>query len=189
MGIDIVKKHVRKGGRTAPVSENIYLRLLAKLYAFLSRRTGARFNRVVAKRLCMSRTSRMPVSTSKLAVAMRGKGEEKVAVVVAKITNDTRYTQPMPKVTVCALAFTDTARARIEAAGGKCMTFDQLAIARPTGQNCVLLRGKRKARTAYKYFGKAPGTSNSTTRPRLLSVGRKFETARGRRASRGYKNK
>ena len=46
--------------------------------------------------------------------------------------------------------------------------------------------GKRSARKACKYFG-APGVPNSKTRPLVRSKGRKFERARGRRASRGYK--
>jgi len=37
---------VKKGGRTAPVSENVYLRVLVKLYRFLTRRTDSSFNKV-----------------------------------------------------------------------------------------------------------------------------------------------
>merc|ERR1719293_75905 len=101
--------------------------------------------------------------------------------------DDRRMTE-VPKLTVCALRFTETARARILKAGGECMTFDKLALRAPLGQGTVLLRGPTKARTAQKYMGKAPGVPNSTTRPRLRSCGRKFEMARGRRRSRGYKN-
>ena len=39
------------------------------------------------------------------------------------------------------------------------MTFDQLALERPTGKNCVLLRGQKTSREACKHFGKAPGES------------------------------
>ncbi len=38
-------------------------------------------------------------------------------------------------------------------AGGECLTFDQLALERPTGKNCVLLRGQKTAREAVKHFG------------------------------------
>ena len=48
--------------------------------------------------------------------------------------------------------------------------------------------GPRKSREAEKHFGPAPGTPGSTTKPYVRSKGRKFERARGRRASRGYKN-
>ena len=86
----------------------------------------------------MTKTNRPPVSTSKLSKLMKNKGAEKIAVVVGKVTDDSRMTTLGP-ITVCALAFSDTARARIVAANGKCLTFDQLAIERPTGSNCVLI--------------------------------------------------
>ncbi len=56
----------------------------------------------------------------------------------------------------------------------------------PKGTNTVLLRGRRTARTATKHFG-APGTPGSSARPRVRSEGRKFERARGRRNSCGFK--
>jgi hypothetical protein len=49
MGIDIKaggRKATKKHGRSAPVSENLYLRLIVKLYRFLARRTGTKFNKV-----------------------------------------------------------------------------------------------------------------------------------------------
>merc|ERR1711953_1429859 len=52
---------------------------------------------------------------------------------------------------------TEAARARILAAGGEIITFDQLALQAPKGQNTVLLQGPRKQRTACKHFGPAPG--------------------------------
>lgn len=44
-----------------------------QLYAFLVRRTDSKFNKVVLKRLFMSRTNRPPLSLSKLATFMKGK--------------------------------------------------------------------------------------------------------------------
>lgn len=62
--------------------------------------------------------------------------EDKIAVVVGAVTDDIRvYDVPALKVT--ALRFTETARARIEKAGGECLTFDQLALRAPLGQNTV----------------------------------------------------
>jgi large subunit ribosomal protein L18e len=87
----------------------------------------------------MSRINRPPVSLSKLAVNMKGQ-EGKTAVVVGTITNDARLIE-IPKMKVCALRFTDLARTRIVAAGGECMTFDQLALKAPKGQNTILLQG------------------------------------------------
>ena len=70
-------------------------------------------------------------SLSKLAAFM-AKAEGKIAVLVGTVTDDVRLYE-VPKLKVCALKFTETARARIIAAGGECMTFDQLATVAPTG--------------------------------------------------------
>merc|ERR1712113_979921 len=122
---------------------------------------------------------------SKLIKCMESK-EGKIAVVVGTVTDDKR-TYEVPAVTVCALRFTETARARITKAGGECLTFDKLALRSPLGQGTVLLRGPVKAREAERHFGKAPGVPDSSTKPYVRSKGRKFESARGKRKSRGYK--
>ena len=114
----------------------------------------------------------------------------KIAVVVGTITNDVRLLDGINlKFTVAALRATDAARARIVAAGGEVITFDQLALRAPTGTNCVLLRGALKSREVYKHFGRAPGVPHSSTKPytRNSTKSRKFESARGRRGSCGYK--
>ena len=128
--------------RTAPKSENVYLRLLVKLYRFLARRTDSDFNKTVLKRLFMSKINRPPLSLSKLAKFMKDKGTGKIAAIVGTVTDDSRMFE-VPALKVCALRFTETARARILKAGGECMTFDQLALAAPTGDNVVLLRGPK----------------------------------------------
>jgi len=88
---------------------------------------------------------------------------------------------------VCALRVTERARARILKAGGTILTFDQLAVRAPTGKNTVLVQGVRTSREANKHFGPAPGLPGSHTKPYVRSKGRKFERARGRRSSCGYK--
>uniref|UniRef100_A0A3Q2CMU1 Ribosomal protein L18 n=1 Tax=Cyprinodon variegatus TaxID=28743 RepID=A0A3Q2CMU1_CYPVA len=187
-GVDIRHNKDRKVHRKEPKSEDIYLRLLVKLYRFLARRTNAPFNRVVLKRLFMSRSNRPPISISRLIRKMKLAGREnKVAVVVGTVTDDIRI-QEIPKLKICALRVTDGARRRILKAGGQVMTFDQLALSSPKGHGTVLLSGPRKAREVYRHFGKAPGTPHSHTKPYVRSKGRKFERARGRRSSRGYKN-
>ncbi len=158
--------------------------LFAQLYRFLARRTDSKFNETVLKRLFMSKTNRPPLSLSKLAKFMKGK-EGKVAAIVGTVTDDVRL-YDVPALKVCALRFTETARARIIKAGGECMTFDQLALAAPTGEGVVLLRGPKNSREAVKHFG-APGVPHSSVKPYVRHKGRKFEKARGRRASRGYK--
>merc|ERR1712073_208187 len=158
-------KNDRKVRRTEPKSQDIYLRLLVKLYRFLARRSEAKFNRIILKRLFMSKINRPPLSISRLVRNMKKAGNaEKIAVVVGTVTNDIRILK----------------------AGGEIITFDQLALRAPTGKNTILLQGPRKAREAVKHFG-AAGTPHSHAKPFVRAKGRKFERARGRRQSRGYK--
>ncbi|KAH3872634.1 60S ribosomal protein L18-like [Dreissena polymorpha] len=187
MGIDISHRFKRKVRRTAPKSDDIYLRLLVKLYRFLARRTNAKFNKIVLKRLFMSKINRPPVSIAKLTRMMKKSGrEDKTAVVVGTVTDDLRLLK-IPKLKVCALRVTERARGRILKAGGEILTFDQLALKAPKGRNTVLMQGRRNAREANRHFGPAPGVPHSKTAPFVRSKGRKFEKARGRRSSRGYK--
>ncbi|KAF6228472.1 hypothetical protein HO133_008202 [Letharia lupina] len=190
MGIDLDRHHVRSTHRKAPKSDNVYLKLLVKLYRFLARKTDSNFNKVVLRRLFMSRTNRPPLSLSRLCMlASRGTREkiaptEKTIVVIGTITDDTRLLKVPEKLTIAALHFTATARARIEKAGGECLTMDQLALRAPTGSNTLLLRGPKNAREAVKHFGFGP---HKGKKPYVESKGRKFERARGRRRSRGFK--
>lgn len=127
----------------------------------------------------MSRVNAPPMTISRIATNMKGK-ESKIAVLVSTVTDDSRFME-VPKMRVCALKFTESARARIIAAGGECLTFDQLALLEPKGANTVLLRGKKNSREAVRYFGLAPGQKGSHTKPKVRSKGRKFEMARLRR--------
>merc|ERR1711862_172921 len=186
MGIDIRHNKDRKVHRTEPKSDDIYLRLLVKLYRFLARRTNAKFNKIVLKRLFMSKTNRPPLSLARLVRHMKKEGRaELTAVVAGTITDDVRILE-IPKLKVCALRVTAGARARILKAGGEIITFDQLALRAPTGKKTVMIQGPRKARTAERHFG-AAGRPGSHVKPFTRSKGRKFESARGRRESRGYK--
>jgi large subunit ribosomal protein L18e len=89
-------------------------------------------------------------------------------------------------MTICALRVTEKARERILKAGREIITFDQLALRASTGKNTVLLQGQRKSREPNRQFG-APGVPGSHVKPFVHSKGRKFERARGRRKSTGYK--
>ncbi|URD84680.1 auxin-repressed protein [Musa troglodytarum] len=186
IGIDLVAGgRSKKARRTAPKSDDVYLKLLVKLYRFLVRRTGSKFNAVILKRLFMSKINRPPISLKRLITFMNGK-DNKIAVIVGTVTDDKRVYE-VPALKVTALRFTETARARILKAGGECLTFDLLALRAPLGQNTVLLRGPKNARDAARHFGKAPGVPHSHTKPYVRSKGRKFERARGRRNSRGFR--
>jgi large subunit ribosomal protein L18e len=191
MGIDLKAGGRRTGHKTSSVavkSANPYNRLLIKLYKFLARRTESKFAATVAKRLHMSKVNQPPIGLNRLARYMTNK-DGKTAVVVAKVTDDVRMME-CPKMSVCALAFTETARKRILAAGGECLTFDQLALRAPKGTNTVLLRGP-KSRSAQAHWGHRTTVTNPHThdgvKPYVRSKGRKFEKARGRRSSRGFK--
>ena len=180
-------RYVGHKNRTNPESNNVYLKLLVQLYRFLARRTGSKFNAIVLKRLYMSKINRPPMSISNVVRNMKGR-EGAAAVVVGVVTDDVRFFQAdVPQLTVCALRFTAGARAKIVKAGGECITFDQLAMRDPTGSNTVLLRGKKNNRESVRHFG-TPGAIGPGVKPFVRAKGRKFEKARGKRKSRGYRN-
>jgi large subunit ribosomal protein L18e len=191
MGIDI-KAGGRRVGHSSSMksikSQNPYNRLLIKLYKFLARRTDSKFCATVTKRLHMSKVNQPPMGLHRLAKYM-AKKDGKTAVIVGKVTDDVRMLE-CPKLSVCALGFTENARKRILASGGECITLDQLALRAPKGSNTVLLRGP-KSREALSHFGHSTSVNNPHThdgvKPYVRSKGRKFERARGRRRSRGFK--
>ncbi|KAG6375064.1 ribosomal protein L18e/L15P [Boletus reticuloceps] len=185
MGIDLKAHHVRKAQRTAPKSEDPYLLLLVKLYRFLARRTDSKFNKVILHRLFLSKINHPPISLSRIVKETSATPglASKIVVTVGTVTDDVRLTE-VPKLTVAALRFTQAAKERILKAGGEALTLDQLALRSPTGSNTVLLRGKRNTREAVKHFGMGP---HKNKKPYTISKGRKFERARGRRKSRGFK--
>merc|ERR1712080_795994 len=172
---------VKNSNRTSPKTENVYIRLLVKLYRFLARRVESNFNKVVLKRLFMSRMNRPPLSLSKIDRFMRGK-EGKMVVVVGTVTDDVRMLEAPKGVKLCALRVTESARARILNNGGEIITFDQLAQLYPTGSGCVLLRGPRFARESVRHWaghrGGATGHAGNAA-PYVRSKGPKFEKARG----------
>ncbi|KAF2877910.1 ribosomal protein L18e/L15P [Massariosphaeria phaeospora] len=188
MGIDLDRHHVRDGHRKVPKSSNPYVKLLVRLYRFLARRTGAPFNKTVLRRLMMSKINRPPVSLSKIIATAANKQsakahEGKTIVIIGTVTDDNRLLE-LPKLSIAALRITASARARVEKAGGEILTIDELATRAPTGTNTLLLRGPKNAREAVKHFGFGP---HSHKKPKVASKGRKFERARGRRRSRGFK--
>jgi len=163
----------------------------------------------------MSRINRPPVSISRIVANTSEKSNNKTVVVIGTVTDDNRLLT-VPKLSVAALRFTATARARIVAAGGEVLTLDQLALRAPTGSNTLLLRGPKNSREAVKHFGFGEFSSMSPRdgrgsflafgafvpyiyvltsssgphkhkKPYVESKGRKFEKARGRRRSRGFK--
>eukprot|EP00527_Entomoneis_sp_CCMP2396_P009630 CAMPEP_0198136692 /NCGR_PEP_ID=MMETSP1443-20131203/311_1 /TAXON_ID=186043 /ORGANISM="Entomoneis sp., Strain CCMP2396" /LENGTH=192 /DNA_ID=CAMNT_0043797951 /DNA_START=94 /DNA_END=672 /DNA_ORIENTATION=- len=191
MGIDL-KAGGRRVGHKSSMKKvktaNPYNKLLIKLYKFLARRTESKFCATVLKRLHMSKTNRPPIGLHRLSRYMSQK-DGKTAVIVGKVTDDVRMLE-CPKLSVCALAFTTGARKRIESSGGECIPLDQLALRAPKGNGVVLLRGP-KSREALSHFGHSTSVNNPHThtavKPYVRSKGRKFEKARGRRRSCGFK--
>ncbi|GLU16823.1 hypothetical protein SLE2022_332370 [Rubroshorea leprosula] len=168
-GVDLVAGgESKKTKRTAPKSNDIYLKLLAKLYRFLVRRTESKFNAVILKRLFMSKVNKAPLSLPRLISFMKGK--DKIAVVVGTVSDDVRVNE-VPALKVAAPRLAETVKARIEKAEHD---------SPPRSQECSCLE-------PVKHFGPAPGVPHSHTKPYVRSKGRKFERARGRRNSRGFR--
>merc|ERR1712071_570984 len=70
-------------------SEDIYLRLLVKLYRFLARRTDAKFNKIILKRLFMSKINRPPLSIARVVRNIKQTGNaDRIVVCVGTITFD-----------------------------------------------------------------------------------------------------
>ncbi|KAG5464302.1 hypothetical protein LSCM1_05870 [Leishmania martiniquensis] len=173
-------------------STNPYIKLLIKLYKFLAKRTSSGFNKVVYQRLLKSRSNRAPISLSRIAVVMKRKAvftekskKAPIAVVVGDVLDDVRMAR-IPAIRVCALRFSKSARQSILAAGGECLTFDQLAMIAPTGKNTYLMRGRKSGRESVRHFG-ASGVPGSHSKPHATNRGK--ETKRGRRPGQSYKRK
>merc|ERR1712168_232682 len=163
----------------------IYLRLLVKLYRFLARRTESRFNKIILKRLFMSRKNRPPLSIARIKRNIRKQNnmENKIVVCVGNVTNDTRIYK-VPKITLCALHVTEKCRERILAAGGEIITFDQLALRAPDGKHTLLLQGPRSKRVAQRRFG-AAGLPGSHVKPLVRSKGPHMVSQEAHTASQG----
>ena len=70
--------------------------------------------------------------------------------------------------------------------GGSIITFEQLAVEAPLGQNTIIMQGRRTRREANRHFG-APGLPKTHAKPFVRLRSRNHEMARGKRKSRGYK--
>ena len=173
MGIDLKSQgRIKSRYSRDPTTKNNYHQLLIKLYKFLARRTDAPFNAVVYKRLCQSRITRYPISVSKLLKhADNDEKKSRILVVVGKVLSDERLLQ-LPRLRVCAMAFTETARRQIIKAGGECLTFNELVKIAPEGKNTLLVRGRR-SREALKHFGPGVGTPGAHTKPYVLNANHK----------------
>lgn len=127
--------------RKEPKIQDIYLRLLDKLYRFLARRTNSTFSQIV---LFMSLTNQPPLPLSWMIQKMKlPVQEDKTAVVVGTITHDV-HVQEVPKLKVHVLPVGSHALGSILRAGGKNLTFDQLTPDSLKGCDTVLLSSPHK---------------------------------------------
>eukprot|EP00923_Selenidium_pygospionis_P024965 GHVN01043841.1.p1 GENE.GHVN01043841.1~~GHVN01043841.1.p1 ORF type:complete len:114 (-),score=15.44 GHVN01043841.1:171-512(-) len=94
---------------------------------------------------------------------MKGK-EGKICVIVGTVTEDQRLYE-MPKLSIAALRFSESARRRVLAAGGECITLDEFAMRNPKATDVVLLKGHTETREANQHFGIAPGCPGSHAAP------------------------
>merc|ERR1712176_71661 len=147
MGVDINHKYDRKVRRTEPKSQDIYLRLLVKLYRFLARRSEAKFNKIILRRLFMSKINRPPLSIARLVRNMKKAGNaDKVAVVVGTVTNDLRIFE-VPKMTLCALRVTRKAREAVKHFGAAGTPHSHTKpFTRGKGRKIEKARGRRQSR-------------------------------------------
>jgi large subunit ribosomal protein L18e len=73
------------------------------LYRFLARRTHAKFNKIILKRLFMSKINRPPISLARVVRFMKKKERsDKIAVVVGTVTDDQRIWE-VPKLKVSSI--------------------------------------------------------------------------------------
>jgi len=129
----------------------------------------------------MSRVNRPPVSLSKIHALEGAADEGRIVVVIGTVTNDERLLTT-PKLSVCALRFTEAARDRILKAGGRALTLDQLALERPTGANTLLVQGRRHAREATKHFRGLHGKhAKPYTRPSKMGRNKGNENGKSRK--------
>ncbi|KAF6134822.1 hypothetical protein GIB67_002223 [Kingdonia uniflora] len=158
-----------------------------QLYRFLVRRTESNFNAVILKRLFMSKTNKPPISLSRLIRFVKGK-EGKIAVIVGAVTDDTRvYEVPALKV-LCIEGGKARREKLVNLMGVKMVGYPYLMMSGEKENTRFSSEAQKNPREAVKHFSKAPGVPHSHTKPYVRSTSRKFEKARGRRNSRGFRN-
>ncbi|XP_047579072.1 ribosomal protein L18-like [Lutra lutra] len=157
-----------------PKSQDIYRRLLGKLYNFLPKQTNSTFNQVVPKRWFMSCTTLPPSSLSQMIWETElSCQEDKTAVVAETITGDLNYPNRWEQ------------DPHLQPAGPYKYTPSTVTPC------CSLLLGKvEKCADISKRPGDTPVTpaTPAPTTPHMHSKGQKYKLTRVQWAHRGYKN-
>ena len=99
--------------------------------------------------------------------------EGKTTVIVGTIAHNV-HVQEVPKLKVCAFCVRSCTRSLILRAGGKILTFSQLALDTPKDHDTILLSGPSKGQEVYRCFVKDLGTLHSYTKTYIYSKGQKF---------------
>lgn len=108
------------------------LQALIPLLKAKGRESGRALWRDVAERLEAPRASRAPLNVGQ--IARRTKANE-TAIVPGKVLSAGRLDH---QVTVAALGFSDKAREKVAAAGGRCLTIEELAGLETVGEVRIL---------------------------------------------------
>lgn len=75
----------------------------------------------------------------------------------------------------CAHSVSSLPRSHILKAGGKILTFEQIALDTPKDCSTILLSGLCKGEEIYRHFGKTPEIPHCHTKPYLNVKGQKFQ--------------
>ena len=98
-----------------------------------SRKNGAPLWRSIANRLESSSRNWPSVNVSKLEYNINKNGK---AIIPGKLMGTGIVTK---KMTVAAYSFTDSAKEKIQSAGGKCLTYNEMIKAAPKGTNVTVI--------------------------------------------------
>lgn len=166
------KKTVVHNARPKFESRNIYRQSLINLYNRITKHSSDLNIKRIASRLRMSNTARHPVKITRLADE-HAKNPENILVVVAKVLDDNTVFV-LPKMRICCLDISLSAKVKIEKFGGEVYTVDRLFEESDGLKDITLVKGDMTARKCYKYFG-AAGEKGSLTYPRTSNKGKNGE--------------
>ncbi|CAD8171251.1 unnamed protein product [Paramecium octaurelia] len=143
-------------------------------------RTDSNFNATVLRRIQLTRTDKYPISISRLVKLINtAKDKTRTLVVVGTVTDDIRLLN-VPKINVCALGFTETARKRILVAGQR----TQLLISQHNKIQLVLRINmnfqeqehfikRSKSQRNFKTLWRAAGLPGSHAKPYVSNTAKK----------------
>ncbi|MCD6409852.1 MAG: 50S ribosomal protein L18e [Candidatus Verstraetearchaeota archaeon] len=118
--------------RTGPT--NVRLRILARSLRKAARQHKAPIWRAVSELLMLPTRSRIAINVSRI---NRYAKEGETVVIPGKVLGAGKLTK---KVRVAAFAFSKAAQQKIEAAGGECLSIEELVQENPKGSGVRIMR-------------------------------------------------